>query len=120
MISLFALPKWKTDPSGKRSCEGVRKNDDKLLVQYEKNWLSMFGDEFEKMLLARKLLERLDNKAMDELFSAVSPEKLEEVSAHGDFDFHSAALTKILGAKSAARIVKALLGNEIRRLIDNN
>ena len=106
--------------AGRAVAEAARKNDDKLLVQYEKNWLSMFGDEFEKMLLARKLLERLDNKAMDELFSVVSPEKLEEVSAHGDFDFHSAALTKILGAKSAARIAKALLGNEIRRLIDNS
>jgi digeranylgeranylglycerophospholipid reductase len=72
------------------------------------------------MLLARKLLERLDNKAIDELFSAVPPEKLEEVSANGDFDFHSAALSKILGTKNAARMAKALLGNEIRRLIDDS
>ncbi|HEV8404671.1 MAG TPA: NAD(P)/FAD-dependent oxidoreductase [Nitrososphaera sp.] len=106
--------------AGRAVAESARKNEDKLLLQYEKNWLSMFGAEFEKMLLARKLLERLDNKAIDELFSAVSPEKLEEVSAGGDFDFHSAALAKILGAKSAARIAKALLGNEIRRLIDDS
>jgi len=106
--------------AGRAVTEAARKNDDKLLLQYEKNWLSMFGAEFEKMLLARKLLERLDNKAIDGLFSAISPEKLEEVSTSGDFDFHSAALAKILGAKSAARIAKALLGNEIRRLIDNS
>jgi len=105
--------------AGRAVTEAAKKNDDKLLLQYEKNWLSMFGAEFEKMLLARKLLERLDNKAIDGLFSAISPEKLEEVSTSGDFDFHSAALAKILGAKSAARIAKALLGNEIRRLIDN-
>jgi hypothetical protein len=36
----------------------------------------------------------------------------------GDFDFHSAAIAKILGAKAAAKMVKAILGNEIRRLID--
>ena len=106
--------------AGRAVTEAARKNDDKLLLQYEKNWLSMFGAEFEKMLLARKLLERLDNKAIDGLFSAISPEKLEEVSTSGDFDFHSAALAKILGAKSAARIAKALLGNEIRRLIDSS
>jgi digeranylgeranylglycerophospholipid reductase len=103
--------------AGKAIVEAA-KNGDKSLAQYEKDWRSMFGPEFEKMLLARKLLERLDNKAIDELFSAVSPEKIEEASASGDFDFHSAALAKILGAKSAARMAKALLGNEIRRLIE--
>jgi len=76
------------------------------------------GSEFDKMLLARRLLERLDNKAIDELFAAIPKEKIEEASATGDFDFHSAALAKILGAKSAAKMVKALLGNEIRRWID--
>jgi flavin-dependent dehydrogenase len=104
--------------AGRAIVEAARKDDDRLLAQYQKNWLSMFGSEFEKMLLARRLLERLDNKAIDELFSAVPPEKLEEASASGDFDFHSAALAKILGAKSAVKMAKALLGNEIRRLIE--
>jgi geranylgeranyl reductase family protein len=105
--------------AGRAVVDAAKKNDDSLLERYQKNWMSMFGSEFEKMLLARKLLERLDNKALDELFSAVPPEKIEEASASGDFDFHSAALAKILGAKSAARMAKALLGNEIRRLIDS-
>jgi geranylgeranyl reductase family protein len=104
--------------AGRAVVDAARKNDERLLAKYQKNWLAMFGSEFEKMLLARKLLERLDNKAIDGLFSAVPPEKLEEASASGDFDFHSAALSKILGAKSAARMAKALLGNEIRRLIE--
>lgn len=104
--------------AGRAVVEAANNNNDSLLEQYQKNWLSMFGSEFEKMLLARRLLERLDNKAIDELFSAVPQEKIEEASAGGDFDFHSAALAKILGAKSAARMAKALLGNEIRRLID--
>ena len=104
--------------AGRAVVEAAGKNDDGLLEQYRKGWLSMFGAEFEKMLLARKLLERLDNRAIDGLFSAVSPEKLEEASAGGDFDFHSAALAKILGAKSAVRMARALLGNEIRRLIE--
>jgi digeranylgeranylglycerophospholipid reductase len=106
--------------AGRAIVEAAKKSDDRLLAHYQKNWLSMFGSEFEKMLLARRLLERLDNKAIDELFSAVPPEKLEEASASGDFDFHSAALAKILGAKSAARMAKALFGNEIRRLIEGS
>jgi geranylgeranyl reductase family protein len=104
--------------AGRAIARAAVKNDDDLLGQYGKNWVSMFGAEFEKMLLARRLLERLDNRAIDELFSAVPPEKLEEASVSGDFDFHSAALAKILGAKSAAKMAKALLGNEIRRLLE--
>lgn len=88
-------------------------------LDYKPEWASMFGKEFEKMLLARRLLERLDNKAIGELFASVTPEKLEEVSSTGDFDFHSAALSKVLNVKSAARMTKALLGNEIRRFFDD-
>jgi digeranylgeranylglycerophospholipid reductase len=100
----------------------VKKNQDRneqqiLLRQYEKNWLSMFKLEFDKMLLARRLLERMDNKAIDALIAAIPPETLEEASVNGDFDFHSAALAKMLGAKGVARMAKALFGNEIRRLI---
>lgn len=105
--------------AGQAVVQAARKNDDLMLDQYQKNWLGLFKAEFDKMLLARRLLERLDNKAIDELFLAIPQEKLEEASASGDFDFHSAAVAKILGAKSAARMAKALLGNEVRRLIDN-
>ena len=105
--------------AGQAIVQAIRKNDDLMLDQYEKNWHGIFKAEFDKMLLARRLLERLDNKAIDELFLAIPQEKLEEASAGGDFDFHSAAVAKILGAKSAARMAKALLGNEVRRLIDN-
>ena len=94
------------------------KGGDKELSEYDRNWSSIFRAEFDRMLLARRLLERLDNKAIDGLFGAIPQEKLEEASSSGDFDFHSAAISKILGAKSAAKMAKALLGNEIRRLID--
>jgi len=70
------------------------------------------------MLIARRLLERLDNKALDDLFSAIPKDKLEDVSSTGDFDFHAAALAKVLDVKSAGKMAKALLGNEIRRLVD--
>ncbi len=99
-----------------------KNNDDRqkqwlLLKQYETNWLSMFKSEFDKMLLARRLLERMDNKAIDDLISAIPTELVQEASIKGDFDFHSTAIAKILGTKGAARIAKVLLGNEIRRLI---
>jgi geranylgeranyl reductase family protein len=105
--------------AGQAIVQAIRTNDDRMLDQYVKNWFGIFKAEFDKMLLARKLFERLDNKAIDELFLAIPHEKLEEASTSGDFDFHSAAVAKILGAKSAARIAKAVLGNEVRRLIDS-
>jgi digeranylgeranylglycerophospholipid reductase len=99
-----------------------KKNDDRkkqqlLIKRYESNWSSMFKPEFDKLLVARRLLERMDNKAIDDLIATIPPESVQEASIDGDFDFHSTALAKILGAKGAARIAKALLGNEIRRLI---
>jgi hypothetical protein len=59
----------------------------------------------------------MDNKAIDDLIKAIPKRIIQEVSMDGDFDFHSAALAKILRAKGAARMAKALLGNEMRRLI---
>jgi digeranylgeranylglycerophospholipid reductase len=89
-----------------------------LHTQYEKKWLSMFKSEFDKMLLARRFMERLDNKGIDDLVAAISPETLEEASIYGDFDFHTTALAKMLGSKTATKMAKALLGNEIRRFLE--
>lgn len=102
--------------AGRAVAASVASGDEKL--DYGPAWASMFGQEFEKMLVARRLLERLDNRAIGELFSAVLPEKLQEASSTGDFDFHTAALSKVLSVKSAAMMAKALLGNEIRRLFE--
>jgi flavin-dependent dehydrogenase len=98
----------------------AKKNGDSrlLLSQYEKNWLSMFKSEFDKMLLARRFMERLDNKAIDDLVAAISSETLQEAAVNGDFDFHTTALAKMLGSKATAKMVKAVLGNEIRRFLD--
>jgi flavin-dependent dehydrogenase len=94
-------------------------NDMQLLLHkyYESNWLSMFKAEFDKMLIARRLFERMDNRAIDDLINAIPPEVIQEATTDGDFDFHSSAVAKILGAKGAAKMAKALFGNEIRRLL---
>jgi geranylgeranyl reductase family protein len=105
-----------------QEASAAKKNDDSqlMLSQYEKNWLSMFKSEFDKMLLARRFMERLDNKAIDDLVAAIPSESLEEAAVNGDFDFHTTALAKMLGSKATARLVKALLGNEIRRFLDGS
>lgn len=104
--------------AGRAIAQAKNSGDDGRLALYQKEWESAFKAEFDKMLLARRLLERLDNKGIDDLFAAIPKDRLEEVSAGGDFDFHSAALSRMLGARGAAKIAGALLGNEIRRLVD--
>ena len=104
--------------AGRAIAKSIEQNNDKLLYDYQKNWFSIFKEEFDKMIIARRLLERLDNEAIDELFSTITQVETEQLSKTGDFDFHSSALAKMLGAKGAAKIIKTVLGNEIRRLLN--
>jgi len=104
--------------AGRAIADSIRSNSDSMLASYEEKWRSIFGAEFDKMLMVRHMMQRLDNKAIDQLFAVIPKDKLDEASTTGDFDFHSAAVAKILGAKSVAKIALALVGNEIRRLIE--
>ena len=105
--------------AGRAIAISKQKNDDSLLRNYEKKWFSIFKTEFERMLLIRKLLERLDNKAIDELFSTLSEVEMGVASEIGDFDFHSTAISKILATRGGSKIIKAVLGNEIRRIFNS-
>jgi digeranylgeranylglycerophospholipid reductase len=104
--------------AGRAIAKAIKQNNDNCLNEYQKNWSSIFKEEFDKMIIARRLLERLDNKAIDGLFSTISQTQTEQLSKLGNFDFHSAALGKILGAKGATKIIKTVLGNEIRRFLN--
>jgi flavin-dependent dehydrogenase len=105
--------------AGRAIAISKQKNDDNLLHQYEKKWFSIFKSEFERMLIIRKLLERLDNKAIDELFSTLSEGEMKLASKMSDFDFHSTAISKMLCTRSGSKIIKAVLGNEVRRLFSS-
>jgi len=87
------------------------------LLEYQKAWSEKFGHEFQNMLLARKLLERFDNKAIDKMFESITPQILEEISKEGTFDFHTVSLAKLLGVKGSVKTVQAILGSEFRRLL---
>lgn len=89
-----------------------------VLNDYERDWFSIFGKEFQRMLFFRKIMERLDNKSIDALFSIVSDSDILEISRSANFDFHSLALSKILGSKKAIKLISTLLGNELRHLLN--
>ena len=93
--------------------ESGKKTD---LLEYQKSWLEKFGREFENMILARKFLEKLDNKSVEKLFDSVTPEILDEISKEGTFDFHAVSLAKLLGIKGSIKALQAILGSELRRL----
>ena len=87
------------------------------LNEYKKNWNGKFEKEFEKQLLARKILERIDNKTIDKLFDSITPEVIEDISDKDDFDFHTSSLIKLLGLKGSLKAANALLGGEIKKLL---
>lgn len=68
------------------------------------------------MVLFRKLLERLDNKALDLIFSNIRSSDIDRVSESGEFDFHAISVRKIMGI-TGLKIFKTMIDNEARRLL---
>jgi digeranylgeranylglycerophospholipid reductase len=92
-------------------------NDSPSLDEYENDWLTRFGSEFDKLLLFRRILERLDNRALDKMFSDISKNTIEKISSTGDFDFHSFALKRFLNTRMSLNLMHTLMGNEYRKIV---
>lgn len=88
------------------------------LDRYQKEWMGRFGREFEMQVLARDVLEGLDNKAINALFGAVTPKVIGEISGNDDFDFHAASIARLLGMRGTAKAVRAVAGNRLRGLLE--
>ena len=103
--------------AGKAIAKYLETNDDFQLVQYQESWYSKFGKEFEKQQLARKVLQKIDNKTVDKIFDMITPEILSEISSKDDFDFHTASIIKLLGVRKSLAAAQNLVGSEIKRLL---
>jgi digeranylgeranylglycerophospholipid reductase len=103
--------------AGRAISKFLETGDKKALDEYRKNWNQKFGKEFEQQILARKILERIDNKTIDKLFESITPEVIDDISEKDDFDFHTSSIIKLLGLKGSLKAVKALLGGEIKNLL---
>jgi len=90
------------------------------LEEYQKRWTEQFGKEFEKQMFVRKILERLDNNAINKLFESVTPEIIKEISEKDDFDFHTASIVKLLGIKGSLKTVQTIIGGELKKLLSQN
>ncbi len=92
-------------------------NDCSYLMDYQNNWINAFGKEFDRLLLLRRILERLDNKSLDKIFSGISATAIEKISSTSDFDFHAIALKSFLNTKITVNFLYAFMGNEYRKFI---
>ncbi len=88
--------------------------DIKDLDQYQIRWNRKFGNEFERQLLARKILEKIDNKTISKFINSVTPEIVSTITSD-DFDFHTSAILKMLGVGRSLTLARSLLGSEIKR-----
>ena len=103
--------------AGQAISEFLKTNNSEDLKQYQKKWTERFGKEFEKQILARKLLERIDNNTINKLFESITPEIIKEISEKDDFDFHTGSIIKLLGLKGSIKTARTLIDGEIKKLL---
>ena len=87
------------------------------LLQYQKFWHDKFGKEFEKQRLARKILEKVDNKTIDMIFDTITPKIISEISNKDDFDFHATSIVKLLGMRKSLSAAQNIMSAEVKRFL---
>ena len=103
--------------AGQAISEFLKTNNREDLEQYQNKWTARFGKEFEKQILARRILERIDNNTINKLFETITPEIINEISEKDDFDFHTGSIIKLLGLKGSIKTAQTLIGGEIKKLL---
>ena len=103
--------------AGRAISKFLKSNNESDLEEYQKQWKNQFGEEFEKQIMARKVLERIDNNTINKLFDSITPEITKEISEKEDFDFHTGSIIKLLGLKGSVKTAQIILGGELKKLL---
>ena len=103
--------------AGQAISKFLKTNEISHLQEYQKRWTERFGKEFDKQLLARKILERLDNQTINKLFESITPEITNEISEKEDFDFHTSSIIKLLGIKGSLKTAQTLISGELKKIL---
>jgi len=104
--------------AGQAISKFLKTNNRSDLNEYQKKWTDRFSNEFEKQIFARKILERIDNKTINKIFESITPEIIKDISEKDDFDFHTSSIIKLLGMKGSIKTVQALIGGELKKLLN--
>ena len=103
--------------AGKAISKFLKSSKKEDLEEYQKQWTNQFGDEFEKQLWARKILEKFDNNTINKLFDLVTPEIIKEISEKEDFDFHTGSIVKLLGIKGSVKTAQTLISSQLKKIL---
>ena len=104
--------------AGQAISKFLKTNEISHLQEYQKRWTERFGKEFDKQLLARKILERLDNQTINKLFESITPEIINEISEKDYFDFHTSSIIKLLGIKGSLKTAQTLISGEFKKILN--
>ena len=86
---------------------------------YENKWRKIFGPEFKKMLLARRIFQNFTNDDINQLFNILKDIDMTNTIKESNFDFHSLIFTKVLGLKNILKMFKIIANSELKHLIKN-
>ena len=103
--------------AGQAISKFLETNEISDLQEYQKKWTNRFGKEFEKQIIARKILQRIDNQTINKLFESITPEITNEISEKEDFDFHTSSIIKLLGIKGSLKTAQTLIGAEFKKIL---
>ena len=103
--------------AGQAISKFLETNEISDLQDYQKKWTDHFGKEFEKQMIARKILGRIDNQTINKLFESITPEITNEISEKEDFDFHTSSIIKLLGIKGSLKTAQTLISGELKKIL---
>jgi flavin-dependent dehydrogenase len=102
--------------AGKTVSEALEEDDctSTFLSRYQRRWISEIGNEIRTMLLARKLLNMVNDEEMDKIFKNIRAENLvpviQELVEGGDMDFQAEFIKKSLKNPRLTKIGLKILG----------
>jgi len=97
--------------------ESVKSGDPAAVARYEEAWRKIFAGEFKTLLRLRRVLDRLDNDQIDQMFKVVASSGiLEKISLESDFDHHSMAILRALGLNNVFKIASIVASDLLEGL----
>ncbi len=103
--------------AGRAISEFLDTGDRAKLKQYQKDWKNIFGREFERQLITRRILKGISNSTINRMCRAITPEIIKQISEKDDFDFHGETITKLIVNKDTVNMLRMLASGKISDML---